>query len=74
MFWLIVFLLLSVPSLALAYIDPTILGGLYQLVYASVFGILAFLIFKPWAFIKSKLVRLFGTEKNREKLQDRDSE
>jgi hypothetical protein len=53
-------LLLSLPSPALAYIDPGILTVLYQVVYVSVFGFLAIFIFTPYRYMKGLLQKLFG--------------
>lgn len=45
--------LAGVPSPAFAYIDPGILGTLFQAAYAFLFGIVTVWIFKPWNYIKS---------------------
>ena len=44
------------PSAAFAYVDPGILGMLYQTLYVLVFGVLATWVFKPWQYIR-KLFR-----------------
>ena len=43
-----------------AYVDPGILGALYQMVYVAIFGVAAAVIFKPWAFIKGTVRRMTG--------------
>lgn len=52
-------ILAGVPSPAFAYIDPGILGTLFQAAYAFLFGVVAVWIFKPWHYIKS-----FFTQQN----------
>jgi len=59
--------LLLLPSLAFGYVDPTVLGAFYQLAYAAVFTFLTFLIFKPWARIKSTVLRVFRSDRKTEK-------
>jgi hypothetical protein len=43
-----------------AYVDPGIVGALYQMVYVAIFGVVAAVIFKPWGFIKAQFTRLTG--------------
>jgi hypothetical protein len=43
-----------------AYVDPGIIGTLYQMVYVAIFGVVAAVIFKPWGFIKAQFMRLTG--------------
>jgi hypothetical protein len=50
---------LSGPPL-FAYVDPGIVGALYQMVYVAIFGVVAAVIFKPWGFIKAQFIRLTG--------------
>jgi hypothetical protein len=38
---------------AFAYIDPGIIGGLYQVLYALFMGFVGMFIFKPWRVIKA---------------------
>lgn len=52
--------LLLVPSPALAYIDPGILGVLYQAAYALIFGTFVALVFRPWQYLKGLFGRLTG--------------
>lgn len=47
--------LATAPALAFAYIDPGILGALFQSMYVAIFGFLAAWVFKPWQYIKSWL-------------------
>lgn len=43
-----------------AYVDPGIIGALYQMIYVAIFGVVAAVIFKPWGFIKAQFMRLAG--------------
>jgi hypothetical protein len=43
-----------------AYVDPGIIGTLYQMVYVAIFGVVAAVIFKPWGFLKAQFLRLTG--------------
>lgn len=49
-----------VQPVLFAYVDPGILGAIYQMVYVAIFGVAAALIFKPWAFIKHTFRRITG--------------
>jgi hypothetical protein len=53
----IVLCLLVLPSLAYAYVDPGVLSALYQLMYIAIFGLITAVIFRPWAFLKTKISR-----------------
>lgn len=35
------------------YIDPGLIGSLYQSLYIIFMGVIGFLIFKPWDYLKS---------------------
>jgi hypothetical protein len=51
-------ILISRP--AYAYIDPGILGVLYQAAYALVFGAFVAIVIRPWQYIKGAFARLTG--------------
>ena len=48
------------PTSAHAYIDPGILGGLYQLAYLVFFGLIVVLVMRPWQYLKSLFGWVFG--------------
>ena len=50
------------PGAALAYVDPGILGALYQLAYAFLFGLVTIWIIRPWRYLKS----LFNRQRTNE--------
>jgi hypothetical protein len=52
--------LLLISSPAYAYIDPGILGVLYQAAYALVFGAFVALVLRPWQYLKGVFARLSG--------------
>ena len=52
--------LLLITSPAYAYVDPGVLGVLYQAAYALVFGALAAFVLRPWQYLKSLFARLTG--------------
>ncbi len=52
--------LLLVSSPAYAYIDPGILGILYQAAYALIFGAFVALVLRPWQYLKGVFARLTG--------------
>ena len=49
-----------IGSTLFAYVDPGIIGTLYQVVYVAIFGVVAAVIFKPWGYLKAKFMRLSG--------------
>ena len=52
--------LLLVSSPAYAYIDPGVLGVLYQAAYALVFGAFVALVLRPWQYLKGVFAKLTG--------------
>ena len=52
------FVLISSP--AYAYIDPGILGVLYQAAYALIFGTFIALVMRPWQYLKGIFGRITG--------------
>jgi len=52
--------LLLISSPAYAYIDPGILGILYQAAYALVFGAFVALVLRPWQYLKGIFARFSG--------------
>jgi hypothetical protein len=58
------FLLISSP--AYAYIDPGILGVLYQAAYALIFGTFLALVIRPWQYLKGVFGRITGRGGNQE--------
>ncbi len=48
------------PVAAVAYVDPGILGALFQMGYVALFGLLTVVFFRPWGYLKSKYRRLRG--------------
>lgn len=48
-------LVLFQTNLLFAYIDPGMVGGLYQMLYGVVSGIVILIVTKPWVWIKAKL-------------------
>ena len=50
---LVLGIVLGLPKVAFAYVDPGILSVLYQAIYVVVFGAVATFIFKPWNYVKS---------------------
>jgi hypothetical protein len=58
--------LLLVPSPAHAYIDPGILGILYQAAYALIFGTFVALVLRPWQYLKGLYGKLTGRTRHEE--------
>ena len=54
---ILVALLVAVPHGAHAYVDPGILGSLYQALYVLIVGSVASWIFKPWRVLSAWLHR-----------------
>lgn len=52
--------LLLISSPAYAYVDPGLLGVLYQAAYALIFGTFIALIVRPWHYIKTIFGRVTG--------------
>jgi hypothetical protein len=52
--------LLLVSSPAYAYIDPGVLGVLYQAAYALIFGTFVALVIRPWQYLKGIFGRITG--------------
>ena len=52
--------LLLISSPAYAYIDPGILGVLYQAAYALIFGTFIALVMRPWQYLKGIFGRITG--------------
>jgi hypothetical protein len=52
--------LLLISSPAYAYIDPGILGVLYQAAYALIFGTFIALVLRPWQYLKGIFGRITG--------------
>lgn len=50
---LVFVLMLIVPIDSYAYIDPGIVGALWQGFYVLIFGIISAWVLRPWMFIKS---------------------
>lgn len=48
-------LLITAPLPAFAYIDPGIIGSLFQGLYIAIFGFVTAWLFKPWQYLKSWL-------------------
>ena len=46
------------PERAHAYIDPGLLGSLYQIIYIFIFGVLASWVLRPFKFISMKFKEL----------------
>ena len=46
------------PERAHAYVDPGLLGSLYQIIYIFIFGVLAGWVLRPFKFISMKLKAL----------------
>ena len=56
----------TVPERAHAYVDPGLLGSLYQMIYILIFGVLAGWVLRPFKFISMKYKELktrFSTKK-----------
>ncbi len=54
------------PARAHAYIDPGLLGSLYQIIYVLIFGVLAGWVLRPFKYISMKYKELktrFSTKK-----------
>ena len=45
------------PSLAFAYVDPGIIGALWQWLYVLVIGAVGAWVMRPWTYIKSFFVK-----------------
>ena len=52
-----VLLVYLLPSPAFAYVDPGIIGALWQWFYILVIGAVGAWIMRPWAYIKSFFVK-----------------
>lgn len=50
---LVLILILIVPIDSYAYVDPGIVGALWQGFYVLIFGIISAWVIRPWMFIKS---------------------
>jgi hypothetical protein len=59
--------LLLWPADAKAYVDPGILGQLYQLWYVFVFGILSVIVTRPYRYLQALTGRLFGRSRREER-------
>ncbi len=59
----------SWSSDAYAYVDPGIISSLFQLAYITIFGLMAFFIFRPIEFIK----RLLKGKKTENEEQESDN-
>lgn len=46
------------PEKAHAYVDPGLLGSLYQIIYIFIFGVLAGWVLRPFKFISMKFKAL----------------
>lgn len=57
---LLIALLIIIPFPAYAYVDPGLVGGLYQVLYASILIFVSTYIFRPFRYIRS----LFQQKKN----------
>ena len=55
------------PGTAYAYIDPGIMGILYQMAYAILFGGAVAWVLKPWRYLKSFVSRWKGVTEKDEK-------
>jgi hypothetical protein len=53
----LVLLLVFMPKMAYAYVDPGFLAVFSQLLYVLFFGAIATFILKPWRYIKSLFVK-----------------
>jgi hypothetical protein len=56
--------LVLISSPAYAYIDPGILGVLYQAAYALVFGAFVALVLRPWQYMKGIFAKLTGRSRD----------
>lgn len=65
---LIIALLIIIPSPAHAYVDPGLVGGLYQVLYASILIFISTYIFRPFQYIRS----LFQRKENWYFLRDKE--
>jgi hypothetical protein len=63
--------LLLVSSPAYAYIDPGILGVLYQAAYALIFGAFVALVLRPWQYLKGVFARLSGRSRGGDEVDAR---
>jgi len=55
---LVAIALWSFPERTHAYVDPGLLGSLYQIIYILIFGVLAGWVFRPFKFISMKFKEL----------------
>jgi hypothetical protein len=55
---LVGFALWTFPERAHAYVDPGLLGSLYQMIYVLIFGVLAGWVLRPFKFISMKFKAL----------------
>ena len=63
---ILIFLFFIYSTNSYGYIDPGILGALYQIVYVFIYGSLLAWIIKPWRYIKSFFNNEEDIDKNRE--------
>jgi hypothetical protein len=56
--FLLALLFWALPERAHAYVDPGLLGSLYQIIYVFVFGILAGWVLRPFKYISAKYKEL----------------
>lgn len=66
----LVVLFVVTPTLAWAYVDPGILGVLYQLVYVFFFGTLVAWLLRPWRYLKVLFERTFRRPVSSNKIEE----
>ena len=52
----------SYNQTAFGYVDPGIVGSLYQMLYVLVFGVIAAWVLKPWKWLKHMFQKLIRGE------------
>jgi hypothetical protein len=53
----VLIILLFLPSSAFAYVDPGIVGALWQWFYVLIVGAISAWVIRPWAYVKSFLTK-----------------
>ena len=59
-FLLIVLTHIGFTEITYGYIDPGLIGSLYQSLYIILMGAVGFLIFKPWIYLKNLFSKPLG--------------
>lgn len=61
--WVVaIFIIATCPSAAYAYVDPGLLGALWQILYVFAFGFISLCFVKPLSYLKN----LFRKDKEKE--------